>query len=265
MTTAFDADTALDGRRRALARAGHASTGSSQRGPNGGLVAALATRALTRGRRRRGPRAALAARCTTSRRRWRASSRSSPRSSARAARRRSRALRVARRSGVTVAYGLGCCSAWREGQPEWDVLERPDVPRPGEIASLEPVDGAAAFLCQLRDAPARTAPHVGALDARRRAARGRPGAARRAHRRLGPGGASRTWTHPTFVADHRPHDPLARSARRAATGEHPWVLGAVLHAASGAGGTWEEDGGCGARTASCSPSHASSRSCANPR
>ncbi len=234
MSPQFDADTALtgaDGRWSAQVR----EHWFVQRGPNGGLVAALATRALTEvaGGEGRAPRSLTlhylappvageievvaaverAGRTTTF-----------------------ASLRVLQ-EGVTVAYGLGCCSAWREGQPEWDVLERPDVPGPGEIESLKPAEEF-PFLSNYELRPLE-APHVGAWM--------RPAEPRAADPVL-LAALTDAWVpaafahmeHPTFV----PTIDLTihwRAPLGAAPGEHPWVLG-VFSTRLGAGGTWEEDG-----------------------
>ena len=208
-----------------------------QRGPNGGLVAALATRALTEvaGGDGRAPRSLTL--------HYLAPPVAGELEVAAAVERAGRtttfaSLRVLQ-DGVTVAYGLGCCSAWREGQPEWDELERPDVPGPAEIASLEPADGVPRFLSNYEMRPL-DAPHVGAWMRAAAAAPGRPGAARRAHRRVDPGrvrahGAADLRPH------HRPHDPLAR-ARPASRPASTRGCSGVFSTRLGAGGTWEEDG-----------------------
>ena len=234
VTNRFDADTALegaDGRWRAEVK----EHWFVQRGPNGGLVAALATRAL----------ADLAG------------PEQSPRSlslhylappeagelEVRAAVERAgrtttfASIRVLQ-GGTTVAYGLGACSAWREGQPSWDVLERPDVPPPGEIAQPRhrrrvPVPR------QLRDAPAR-GPAQRRVDAHRRAARRPTRCCSPRSPTPGSRPPSRTWSEPNFV----PTIDLTihwRAAPGVPAGDHPWVLG-LFTTRLGAGGTWEEDG-----------------------
>ena len=138
------------------------------------------------------------------------------------------------------------------------MLERPDVPGPGEIESLEPAEDF-PFLSNYELRPLE-APHVGAWMRAAEPRAGRPGAARRAHRRLGPGGL-----HAHGASDlrphHRPHHPLARAAgrraRRASVGARRCSPPASARAGRG-----RRTASCGARTASCSPSRASSRSCA---
>ena len=235
MTTRFDADTALegaDGRWRAQVR----EHWFVQTGPNGGFVAALATRALTEvaGGEDRAPRSLTL--------HYLAPPEAGEIEVVAAVERAGRtttfaSLRVLQ-DGATVAYGIGCCSAWREGQPEWDVLERPDVPGPEELASLEPAEGlprSSPTTSCARSPP----PRVGAWM---RAAEPRPAdpvllAA------LTDAWVPAAFAHmeqPTFV----PTIDLTihwRAAPGVPAGEHPWVLG-LFSTRLGAGGTWEEDG-----------------------
>lgn len=234
MSNPFDADTALegaDGNWRARVK----EHWFVQRGPNGGLVAALATRALidVAGGEERAPRSLtlhylappeageLEVRATVER----------------AGRTTSFASLRVMQHGVTVACGLGCCSAWREGQPEWDELERPDVPPPAEIASLETNDEF-PFLSNYEMRPV-SAPHVGAWM---RAAQPRPAdpVLLAALTDAWIPAAFSHMEHPTFV----PTIDLTihwRAAPGVPAAEHPWVLG-VFDSRLGAGGTWEEDG-----------------------
>ena len=233
MTNRFDADTALegaDGRWRAEVK----EHWFVQRGPNGGLVAALATRALVD----------------------LAGAEQSPRSlslhylappeagelEVRAAVERAgrtttfASIRVLQ-GGTTVAYGLGACSAWREGQPSWDVLERPDVPPPAEIASLD-TDGAFPFLANYEMRPL-SAPHNGAWM---RTAEPRP---------ADPvllAALTDAWIPAAFAHMEEPNFVPTidltihwRAAPGVPAGDHPWVLG-LFSTRLGAGGTWEEDG-----------------------
>jgi acyl-CoA thioesterase len=233
VTNRFDVDTALegaDGRWRAEVK----EHWFVQRGPNGGLVAALATRAL----------ADLAG------------PEQSPRSlslhylappeagelEVRAAVERAgrtttfASIRVLQ-GGTTVAYGLGACSAWREGQPSWDVLERPEVPPPGEIASLD-TDGAFPFLANYEMRPL-SAPHNGAWM---RTAQPRP---------ADPvllAALTDAWIPAAFAHMDEPNFVPTidltihwRAAPGVPAGDHPWVLG-LFSTRLGAGGTWEEDG-----------------------
>ena len=235
MTNPFDADTALegaDGRWRAEVK----EHWFVQRGPNGGFVAALATRALTElaGGDGRSPRSLslhylappvageLEVRGAVER----------------AGRTTTFASVRLLQDGATVAYGLGCCSAWREGQPEWDELERPDVPRPGDLTTLEPLPDQLPILSNYEMRPVGP-PHVGTWM---RAAQPRPAdpillAA------LTDAWMPAAFMHmeqPTFV----PTIDLTihwRAAPGMPAGEHPWVLG-LFTTRLGAGGTWEEDG-----------------------
>jgi acyl-CoA thioesterase len=234
VTNPFDADTALEGAGgswRALVK----EHWFVQRGPNGGLVAALATRALmdVAGGEERAPRSLTLhylAPPEAGELEVRAAVERAGRTTTFAS------LRVLQH-GVTVAYGLGCCSAWREGQPEWDELERPDVPRPAEIASLE-TNGEFPFLSNYEMRPV-SAPLVGAWM---RAAQPRPAdpVLLAALTDAWIPAAFSHMEHPTFV----PTIDLTihwRAAPGVPAGEHPWVLG-VFDSRLGAGGTWEEDG-----------------------
>ena len=235
MTNHFDADTALEGADGHW-RAQVTDRWFVQKGPNGGFVAALATRALSEiaGGGGRSPRSLTLhylAPPEAGEIELRAQLERAGRTTTFAS------LRVLQ-GGDTVAYGIGCCSAWREGQPEWDVLERPDVPRPDELGGLEPAEGLPTFLrnYEMRPLPA---PHVGAWM---RAAEPRPSdpvllAA------LTDAWVPAAFPHmdaPTFV----PTIDLTihwRAAPGVPAGDHPWVLG-LFTTRLGAGGTWEEDG-----------------------
>ena len=231
----FDADTALegaDGRWRARVR----DHWFVQKGPNGGFVAALATRALTEiaGGDGRAPRSLTLhylAPPAEGELEVRAAVEREGRTTTFAS------LRVLQ-EGMTVAYGVGCCSAWREGQPEWDVLERPDVPRPEEIESLEHFEELPRFLFNYEMRPLQP-PLVGGWM---RTAEPRPAdpillAA------LTDAWVPSAFTHmeePTFV----PTIDLTihwRAAPGVPAGDHPWVLG-VFSTRLAAGGMWEEDG-----------------------
>ena len=235
MTTRFDADTALEGadgrwRARVIDR------WFVQKGPNGGFVAALATRALAAvaGGEDRAPRSLTL--------HYLAPPDAGEIDVVAAVERAGRtttfaSLRVLQ-DGATVAYGIGCCSVWREGQPEWDELERPDVPRADELASLEPAEGLPRFLSNYELRPL-AAPRVGAWM---RAAEPRPADAVLLAA-LTDAWVPSAFTHmeqPTFV----PTIDLTihwRAAPGVPAGEHPWVLG-LFSTRLGAGGTWEEDG-----------------------
>jgi len=235
VTNPFDADTALegaDGRWRARV----SDHWFVQKGPNGGFVAALATRALTEvaGGDGHAPRSLTLhylAPPVEGELEVRAAVERAGRTTTFAS------IRVLQ-GGETVAYGLGCCSAWREGQPEWDELERPDVPPPSEIATMERFEELPRFLFnyEMRPLPPQ---HVGGWM---RAAQPRPAdpillAA------LTDAWVPAAFGHmeqPTFV----PTIDLTihwRAAPGVPAGDHPWVLG-VFTSGLGAGGTWEEDG-----------------------
>jgi acyl-CoA thioesterase len=233
VTNPFDADTALtgaDGRWRAQVK----PHWFVQRGPNGGLVAALATRALM------GIAGEGQAPCSLSLH-YLAPPEEGELEVHAAVERGGRTTTFASmrvlQGDTTVAYGLGAASAWREGQPEWDELERPDVPGPAEIQSLE-TNGGFPFLANYEMRPL-TAPPNGAWM---RAAKPRPAdpvllAA------LTDAWIPAAFAHmeqPTFV----PTIDLTihwRAAPGVPAGDHPWVLG-VFGTRLGAGGTWEEDG-----------------------
>ena len=233
MTNPFDADTALagaDGRWRAEVK----PHWFVQRGPNGGLVAALATRALTDlagpGQAPRSLSLHYLAPPEAGELEVRAAVERAGRTTTFAS------LRVLQ-ADVTVAYGVGACSAWREGQPEWDVLERPEVPRPAELESLK-TDGEFPFLSnyEMRPLPG---PHNGAWM---RAAEPRPAdpVLLAALTDAWIPAAFRHMEQPTFV----PTIDLTihwRAAPGVPAGDHPWVLG-TFGTRLGAVGTWEEDG-----------------------
>ena len=234
MTYSFDADTALDGgdgHWRAHVR----EHWFIQRGPNGGLVAALATRALTEvaGGGERAPRSLTLHYLAPPV----AGELEVVAAVERAGRTTTFASLRALQHGVTVAYGLGCCSAWREGQPEWDELERPDVPGPREIPSLERAE-AFPFLANYELRPLG-APRVGAWM---RPAQPRP---------VDPillAALTDAWMPAAFAHMEQPRFVPTidltihwRAPVDAAPGEHPWVLG-LFSTRLAAGGTWEEDG-----------------------
>ena len=233
MTNPFDADTALEGADGSW-RAQVKEHWFVQRGPNGGLVAALATRALID---LAGPEQAPRSLSLHYLAPPEAGELEVRAKVERAGRTTTFASIRALQGDVTVAYGVGACSAWREGQPEWDALTRPGVPAPGELESLE-TNGAFPFLSNYEMRPL-SAPHNGAWM---RAAQPRPAdpvllAA------LTDAWIPAAFAHmeqPTFV----PTIDLTihwRAAPGVPAGDHPWVLG-LFTTRLGAGGTWEEDG-----------------------
>lgn len=234
MTHAFDADTALeragDGRWRAEVK----PHWFVQRGPNGGLVAALATRALADlAEGEQAPRSLSL--------HYLAPPEAGPLEVRAAVERAGRTTTFASirvlQGDTTVAHGLGACSVWRDGQPGWDELERPAVPPPGELESLR-TNGEFPFLSNYEMRPVHAPPN----GAWMRAARPRQAdpillAA------LTDAWIPAAFAHmeqPTFV----PTIDLTihwRAAPGVPAGDHPWVLG-VFRTRLGAGGTWEEDG-----------------------
>ena len=235
MTSAFDFDTALEPDGAGRWRASVSEHWFVESGPNGGFLAALGARAMQSvARAERPPRSLtlhylrppvagpLELRATVERE---GSSTTFT------------TLRF-EQSGELVAHALGCSAAWREDQPEWDVLERPPVRRPGEIASLSRAEGMPVFLANYELRPV-DAPLVGAWM---RTAEPRPAdpvllAA------LTDAWVPAAFGHmetPTFV----PTIDLTihwRAPAGAAPGEHPFVLG-LFSTRLGAGGVWEEDG-----------------------
>jgi acyl-CoA thioesterase len=232
VTNRFDADTALEGaggRWRAEVK----PHWFVQRGPNGGLVAALATRALTElageGQAPRSLSLHYLAPPEEGELEVRAAVERAGRTTSFVS------IRVLQ-GETTVAYGLGAVSAWREGQPSWDDLERPDVPPPGALESLE-TNGGFPFLSNYEMRPL-AAPN----GAWMRAAQPRPAdpVLLAAMTDAWIPAAFAHMEQPTFV----PTIDLTihwRAAPGVPAGEHPWVLG-VFESRLGAGGTWEEDG-----------------------
>jgi acyl-CoA thioesterase len=234
VTNRFDADTALEGADgRWRARVG--PHWFVQKGPNGGFVAALATRALSElaagdGRAPRSLSLHYLAPPVEGELEVAAAVERAGRTTTFAS------LRVLQH-GVTVAYGIGCCSAWRDGQPEWDELARPDVARPQELESLEPP----AELPVLSNYEMRALgpPHVGAWMRAAEPRRADPILLAALTDAWMPSAFTR-MEHPTFV----PTIDLTihwRAAPGEPPGDHPWVLG-MYTTRLGAGGTWEEDG-----------------------
>jgi acyl-CoA thioesterase len=234
VTRRFDDDTALagaDGRWRAQVR----EHWFVQKGPNGGLVAALATRALSEvaGGDGRAPRSLslhYLAPPVAGELEVRAAVERAGRTTTFAS------IRVLQED-VTVAYGIGCCSVWRDDQPEWDALERPDVPGPDALAPLDP-PGALPILSNYEMRPLDP-PHLGTWM---RAAQPRP---------ADPvllAAMTDAWMPSAFAHMEQPNFVPTidltihwRAPLGVPAGEHPWVLG-LYSTGLGAGGTWEEDG-----------------------
>jgi acyl-CoA thioesterase len=232
VTNRFDADTALvggDGRWHAEVK----PHWFVQRGPNGGLVAALATRALMElagpGQSPRSLSLHYLAPPEAGGVEVRAAVERAGRTTTFAS------IRVLQ-GDTTVAYGLGACSAWREAQPEWDLLERPKVARPEGIASLQASEF--PFLTNYEMRPLAAPPNRAWM----RSAEPRPSdpVLLAAMTDAWIPAAFAHMEHPTFV----PTIDLTihwRAAPGVPAGDHPWVLG-VFGTRLGAGGTWEEDG-----------------------
>jgi acyl-CoA thioesterase len=233
VTNPFDADTALagaDGRWLAEVK----PHWFVQRGPNGGLVAALATRALTEiageGQAPRSLSLHYLAPPEAGEIEVRVAVERAGRTTTFAS------LRVLQ-GEVTVAYGLGACSAWRQGQPAWDELTRPDVPRPAALESLQ-TNGEFPFLSNYEMRPLAAPPN----GAWMRAAEPRP---------ADPvllAALTDAWIPSAFAHMDQPNFVPTidltihwRAAPGVPAGEHPWVLG-LFTTRLGAGGTWEEDG-----------------------
>ena len=234
MTNPFDVDTALDGADGRW-RAHVQDHWFVQKGPNGGFIAALATRALTElagdGQAPRSLSLHYLAPPEAGEVEVRAAVERAGRTTSFVS------LRVLQ-GDVTVAYGLGASSAWREGQPEWDELERPDVPGPEGIPSMERFEELPRFLFNYEMRPLPE-PHVGGWM---RAAEPRPAdpILLAALTDAWVPAAFRHMEHSTFV----PTIDLTihwRAAPGVPAGEHPWILG-LFESRLGAGGTWEEDG-----------------------
>jgi acyl-CoA thioesterase len=239
VTNPFDVDTALegaDGRWRAAVR----DHWFVQKGPNGGFVAALATRALTEIAGGDG----LAPRSLTlhylappveGELEVRAAVERAGRTTTFAS------LRVLQ-DGVTVAYGLGCCSAWREGQPEWDELVRPEAPAAESLAPLTDIPAAPRFLENYDMRPWPKPPGPATAGGWMRTAQPR------AADPILLGAMTDAWVPAAFLEMEQPSFVPTidltihwRAPAGVPEGDHPWVLG-VFSTRLGAGGTWEEDG-----------------------
>jgi acyl-CoA thioesterase len=236
VTPSFDADTALEGAGDGRWRAKVEDHWFVETGPNGGFLAALATRALmaTAGGEDRAPRSLTL--------HFLAPPEVGELEVAAAVERAGRtttfaSLRILQ-DGTTVAYGLGCCSAWRDGQPEWDELSRPSASGPDEVAALQIIEEMPKFFgnYEMRPLPP---PVVGGWI---RAADPRP---------CDPillAALTDAWVPSAFMHLERPtFVPTIdltihwRAPVGVPEGEHPWVLG-LFSTRLAAGGTWEEDG-----------------------
>jgi acyl-CoA thioesterase len=248
VTPDFDEDTALEplapGRWRATVSEHWFVTG----GPNGGFMAALAARAMSEVAGAERPPRSL----TIHYLRPPVAGEITVMSEAEYDGRSTSFQRLRIDQGAeSVAVGLGCCAAWRDGQPEWDDAEMPEAPAPEEcepVPAMPP--GTLPFLRNYEMRPA-IGPRFGEPPA--------PGAPARTGgwiRTASPRGLDSvlvaaladSWLpaahlrmpRPAFVPTldltvhwRAPLDPGAA--------EHPWVL-ATFVTRLGAGGFWEEDG-----------------------
>jgi acyl-CoA thioesterase len=239
VTHPFDADTALaaagDRWRATVVERWFVETG-----PNGGFIAALATRALVEvaGGDDRSPRSLTL--------HFLAPPQAGELEVAAAVERSGRSTTFASlrilQGGETVALGLGCCAAWREGQPEWDELERPAAPRPEELPPLTRIPAAPRFLenYEMRPWPDPPGPVTAGGWMRTAEPRGADPVLLAALTDAWVPAAFLRMEEPSFV----PTIDLTihwRAPLEAVGGEHPWVLG-LFSTRLGAGGTWEEDG-----------------------
>lgn len=140
--------------------------------------------------------------------------------------------------GELVAHALGCSALWREGQPEWDELERPPVARPERITPLAHGKGMPRFLANYELRP---------LDAPRVGGWMRTAAPRAADPVL-LAALTDAWVPAAFPKMEQPSFVPTidltihwRAPVDAAPGEHPFVLG-LFTTRLAAGGAWEEDG-----------------------
>ena len=152
------------------------------------------------------------------------------------------------------------CSAWRDGEPAWDALERPDGAAAGGDASARarrPDAGLPGVLAdyEMRRALVGDGARNRRLDAPDRAAPARPAAARRAHRRLDPGRVRRKLGRP-FVAPTIDLTIHFRAAPGVPAGD-PLGARPVHRSRSRPAARGRRTASCGRATASCSPSRAS--------
>jgi acyl-CoA thioesterase len=240
VTHVFETDTALTGAGDGPRRAAVPEHWFVESGPNGGFLAALATRALIEaaGAEDRAPRSLTL--------QFLAPPQAGELEVAVAVERAGSSTTFASlrilQGGETVALGLGCCAAWREGQPEWDELERPPAPPPGELAPLTHIDGAPRFLenYEMRPWPKPPGPATTGGWIRTTKPRSADPILLAALTDAWVPAAFLRMEQPSFV----PTLDLTihwRAPLDAAPGEHPWVL-ALFSTRFAAGGTWEEDG-----------------------
>jgi acyl-CoA thioesterase len=236
----FEVDTALtsagDGRWRATVPEHWFVT----TGPNGGYIAAVATRALMEvaGGEERSPRSLTL--------HFLAPPQAGELEVAVAVERAGRSTTFASlrilQGGVTVALGLGACAVWREDQPEWDELERPAAPPPDELPRMERIEGVPRFLENYEMRPWPAPPGPATTGGWIRAAQPRPADP------ILLAALTDAWVPAAYLRMDQPNFVPTidltihwRAPVGAAPGEHPWVL-ALFSTRLGAGGTWEEDG-----------------------
>jgi acyl-CoA thioesterase len=248
VTRSFDSDTALEplapGRWRASVFEEWFVVGA----PNGGFLAALATRAMTETVAAGQPPRSL----TLQYLRAPAAGEVEVSAEVQYAGRSTTflSLRI-EQGGDSIALGLGCCAAWRDGQPEWDDTQMPPAPPPEQCEPVPPrPPGVLPFIENYEMRPAlgppmgtRATPSQPAYTAtwiRTAAPRGLDSVLVAALADAWLPAAHLRMPEPAFVPTldltihwRAPLDPGAA--------EHPWVLGSFM-TRLGAGGFWEEDG-----------------------
>ena len=240
MSHPFDADTALESAGEGRWRATASERWFVETGPNGGFIAALATRALMEvaGGGDRSPRSLTL--------HFLAPPKAGPLELAARVERAGRSttfasLRV-QQDGATVALGLGCCAVWRDGQPEWDELVRPDAPEADSLAPLTDIPAAPRFLENYEMRPWPAPPGPATTGGWIRAAQPRPADP------ILLAALTDAWVPAAYLRMDQPNFVPTidltihwRAAPGVPAGDHPWILG-VFESRLGAGGTWEEDG-----------------------
>ena len=240
MTPRFDADTALTGAGEGRWVATVPEHWFVTTGPNGGYLAAVATRALMEaaGGDDRSPRSLTL--------HFLAPPQAGEIEIAVAVERAGRSttfvsLRISQ-GGATVALGLGACAVWRDDQPEWDELAHPAAPSPGELPALESGEGVPRFIENYESRPWPSPPGPATTGGWIRAARPRPADP------ILLAALTDAWIPAAYLRMDQPSFVPTidltihwRAPANAAPGEHPWVL-ALFSTRLAAGGTWEEDG-----------------------
>jgi acyl-CoA thioesterase len=240
VTPRFDADTALAGAGDGRWVATVPEHWFVTTGPNGGYLAAIATRALMEaaGGEGRSPRSLTL--------HFLAPPQAGELEVAVAVERAGRSTTFASlrilQGGVTVALGLGCCAVWRDDQPEWDALEHPAAPAADELPRLERIETAPRFLENYEMRPWPAPPGPATAGGWIRAAHPRP------NDPILLAALTDSWVPAAYLRMDQPSFVPTidltihwRAPVDAAAGEHPWVLG-LFSTRLAAGGTWEEDG-----------------------